>query len=173
MAEEQKRPGSGDRPERRGSATPQDQAAPAGHEPAQSPQPASKASAAAPGDKATTERPKTPGMVTLTIDGQTVTVPRGTLVVEAAKRVNIEVPVFCYHHKLDPVGACRLCLVEISPGPPKPTTACTTPAAEGMVVRTVMPSATGVVQAVCGLGGPGLISTRQSRQAPTGLSLWW
>jgi NADH-quinone oxidoreductase subunit G len=57
-------------------------------------------------------------------------------VVEAAKLVGIEIPVFCYHHKLDPVGACRLCLVEFSPGPPRPQTACTTPVAEGMVVRT-------------------------------------
>jgi NADH dehydrogenase/NADH:ubiquinone oxidoreductase subunit G len=72
-----------------------------------------------------------------------VTVPRGTLLVEAAKLVKIEVPVFCYHHKLDPVGACRLCLVEVSPGPPKPTTACTTPAAEGMVVKTGTPLAVG------------------------------
>ncbi len=77
-----------------------------------------------------------PNTVTLTIDGQSVTVPRGTLIVEAAKRVNVEIPVFCYHHKLEPVGACRLCLVEISPGPPKPQTGCTTPVAEGMVVRT-------------------------------------
>ena len=75
-------------------------------------------------------------LVTLTIDGQTVSVPTGTLIVEAAKKVSVEVPVFCYHHKLDPVGACRLCLVEISPGPPKPQTGCTTPVAEGMVVRT-------------------------------------
>ena len=79
---------------------------------------------------------KDPNLVTLSIDGVEVTVPRGTLLVEAAKRVNIEIPVFCYHHKMDPVGACRLCLVEISPGPPKPATACTTPAAEGMVVKT-------------------------------------
>jgi NADH-quinone oxidoreductase subunit G len=86
---------------------------------------------------------KDPNLVTLTIDGQEVTVPKGTLLVEAAKRVAIEVPVFCYHHKLDPVGACRLCLVEISPGPPKPQTACTTPAAEGMVVRTNTPLAVG------------------------------
>ncbi|HKF75626.1 MAG TPA: 2Fe-2S iron-sulfur cluster-binding protein, partial [Candidatus Dormibacteraeota bacterium] len=80
-------------------------------------------------------------MVTLTIDGQSVTVPRGTLVVDAAKRVDIEIPVFCYHHKLDPVGACRLCLVELSPGPPRPQTACTTPVAEGMVVTTNGPAA--------------------------------
>ena len=84
---------------------------------------------------------KDPNSVTLTIDGHTVTVPKGTLVVEAAKRVGIEIPVFCYHHKLDPVGACRLCLVDFSPGPPRPQTACTTPVAEGMVVKTQTPSA--------------------------------
>ena len=87
--------------------------------------------------------PDADNMVTLTIDDQTVTVPRGTLIVEAAKRVNVEIPVFCYHHKLDPVGACRLCLVQISPGPPKPQTGCTTPVAEGMVVRTNTPLAVG------------------------------
>ncbi len=74
--------------------------------------------------------------VNLTIDGHRITVPAGTLIVEAAKTVGIEIPVFCYHHKLDPVGACRLCLVDFSPGPPRPQTACTTPVAEGMVVRT-------------------------------------
>jgi len=74
--------------------------------------------------------------VNLTIDGKKITVPAGTLIVEAAKTVGIEIPVFCYHHKLDPVGACRLCLVDFSPGPPRPQTACTTPVSEGMVVRT-------------------------------------
>jgi NADH-quinone oxidoreductase subunit G len=74
--------------------------------------------------------------VNLTIDGHKITVPAGTLIVEAAKTVGIEIPVFCYHHKLDPVGACRLCLVDFSPGPPRPQTACTTPVSEGMVVRT-------------------------------------
>ncbi|HEX6488474.1 MAG TPA: 2Fe-2S iron-sulfur cluster-binding protein [Candidatus Dormibacteraeota bacterium] len=85
--------------------------------------------------------PETPPTVTLTIDGIEVTVPKGTLVVEAAKRIGIEIPVFCYHHKLDPVGACRLCLVEMSPGPPRPQTACTTPVADGMVVKTASPMA--------------------------------
>jgi NADH-quinone oxidoreductase subunit G len=75
-------------------------------------------------------------MISLTIDGHKVTVPAGTLIVEAAKTIGIEIPVFCYHHKLDPVGACRLCLVDISPGPPRPQTGCTTPVAEGMVVKT-------------------------------------
>ena len=74
--------------------------------------------------------------VNLTIDGRKLTVPAGTLIVEAAKTIGIEIPVFCYHHKLDPVGACRLCLVDISPGPPRPQIACATPVAEGMVVKT-------------------------------------
>ncbi len=75
-------------------------------------------------------------MVTLTIDGRAVTVPDGTLVVEAAKTVGIEIPVFCYHHKLEPVGACRMCLVEIAPGPPVAQAACIRPVADGMVVKT-------------------------------------
>jgi len=74
--------------------------------------------------------------VTLTIDGRQVTVPAGTLVVEAAKQAGVEIPVFCYHHKLDYVGACRLCVVEISPGPPIARIACGTPVSEGMVVKT-------------------------------------
>src|SRR5205807_5078493 len=74
--------------------------------------------------------------INLTIDGHKISVPAGTLSVEAAKTVGIEIPVFCYHHKLDPVGACRLCLVDFTPGPPRPQTACTTPVSEGMVVRT-------------------------------------
>src|SRR5260370_32621512 len=84
----------------------------------------------------TTVRAQGAQMVNLTIDGHKIPVPAGTLIVEAAKTVGIEIPVFCYHHKLDPVGACRLCLVDFSPGPPRPQTACTTPVAEGMVVRT-------------------------------------
>src|ERR1700694_2210639 len=74
--------------------------------------------------------------INLTIDGKKVTVPAGTPIVQAAKTIGIDIPVFCYHHKLDPVGACRLCLVDFSPGPPRPQTACTTPVAEGIVVRT-------------------------------------
>ena len=51
--------------------------------------------------------------VTLTIDGTEVTVPEGTLLVDAAKRRGTDVPVFCYHPKMKPVGMCRVCLVEI------------------------------------------------------------
>ncbi len=95
-------------------------------------------------------------LVTLTIDGVQVSVPAGTLVVDAAKKVGIDIPVFCYHPKMEPVGMCRMCLVEIgwpvidrasgepvleedgSPKmqfSPKLETACTTRVTEGMVVN--------------------------------------
>ncbi len=77
-------------------------------------------------------------LVTLTIDGRTVTVPAGTLVVEAARRVGIEIPTFCYYEGLALQGACRMCLVEVE-RTPKLQTACTLPVAPGMVVRTDTP----------------------------------
>jgi NADH-quinone oxidoreductase subunit G len=98
-----------------------------------------------------------PKLVTLTIDGQAVTVPEGTLIVDAAKKAGIDIPVFCYHPKMEPVGMCRMCLVEIgrpildratgqfvreADGStriqfgPKLDTSCTTPVSEAMVVRT-------------------------------------
>lgn len=90
------------------------------------------------------------------IDNKPTEVPNGTLVVEAAKRVGIEIPVFCYHPKLQPVGMCRMCLVEVGTPKrgkdgqvekdangnaviawmPKPQAACTTVVSEGMAVRT-------------------------------------
>jgi NADH-quinone oxidoreductase subunit G len=94
-------------------------------------------------------------LVTLTIDGVTVSVPKGTLIVDAAKRIGNDIPVFCYHPKLKPVGMCRMCLVEVGRvqkdratgqvlldeqgNPrvvfgPKLETACTTPVEDGMVV---------------------------------------
>jgi len=79
-----------------------------------------------------------PDEVTLTIDGQQVTVPKDTLIIEAAKKLGIDIPVFCYHPKLEPVGACRQCLVEIE-GSPKPQVSCSMTVAEGMVVRTNTP----------------------------------
>jgi NADH-quinone oxidoreductase subunit G len=93
--------------------------------------------------------------VSLTIDGAKVTVPKGTLVVDAAKSIGNDIPVFCYHPKLDPVGMCRMCLVEVGRPQrdratgqlildeqgqpkvgfnPKLETACTLPVEEGMVV---------------------------------------
>ncbi|HVE62528.1 MAG TPA: NADH-quinone oxidoreductase subunit G [Mycobacteriales bacterium] len=77
--------------------------------------------------------------VTVTIDGVLLTVPAGTLVIRAAEEAGVQVPRFCDHPLLDPVGACRQCLVEVE-GQRKPLTACTTTCTEGMVVRTQMTS---------------------------------
>ena len=75
--------------------------------------------------------------VTLTIDGREVTVPKGTLIVNAAEQLGIEIPIFCSHPKLDPVACCRMCLVEVvGPRGPMLQTACSVPVTEGMVVRT-------------------------------------
>jgi NADH-quinone oxidoreductase subunit G len=74
--------------------------------------------------------------VTLVVDGVEVVAPGGTMLVDAAKEGDVEIPVFCYEPKLGPpVGACRMCLVEIE-GIPKLQTACSTPARDGMVVYT-------------------------------------
>lgn len=73
--------------------------------------------------------------VTLTIDGIEVSVPKGTLVVDAARKAGIEIPVFCSHPKLEPIGACRMCLVRVEKIP-KLITSCTLQVAEGMVVTT-------------------------------------
>ncbi|GFG72800.1 NADH-quinone oxidoreductase subunit G [Mycobacterium botniense] len=80
-----------------------------------------------------------PEMVTLSIDGVEVSVPKGTLVIRAAELAGIEIPRFCDHPLLDPVGACRQCLVEIE-GQRKPMASCTTVATEDMVVRTQLTS---------------------------------
>jgi NADH-quinone oxidoreductase chain G len=87
-------------------------------------------------------------LVTLTIDDRQVTVPKGTLVVDAAAKVGIEIPIFCSHPKLDPVACCRMCLVEIS-GPRGMTlqTACSVPVAQDMVVRTNTPQVKEVQEA--------------------------
>jgi NADH-quinone oxidoreductase subunit G len=74
--------------------------------------------------------------VSLVVDGREVTAPEGTMLHDAAKMGDVEIPVFCYEPKLgEPVGACRMCLVEIE-GMPKLQTSCSTPVRDGMVVYT-------------------------------------
>jgi formate dehydrogenase alpha subunit len=82
-----------------------------------------------------TAQTTTTHMVTLTIDGKSTTVPQGTLVIEAARQVGVMVPHFCYHPKLSPDANCRMCLVEIEKMP-RLQTSCSTPVAEGMVVKS-------------------------------------
>ncbi len=110
---------------------------------------------------ATPEAKPAADLVTLTIDGIPVSVPKGTLIIRAAEQVGIEIPRFCDHPGLDPVGACRQCLVEVAmPGPPgpdgkpgaprqmqgppgrmKPQASCQMTVAPGMEVKTQYTSA--------------------------------
>ena len=86
-----------------------------------------------------------PELITLTIDGIEVSVPKGTLVIRAAEELGIAIPRFCDHPLLDPVGACRQCMVEIPDagngrGFPKPQASCTIEVAAGMKVNTQLTS---------------------------------
>jgi NADH-quinone oxidoreductase subunit G len=78
--------------------------------------------------------------VTVTIDGFEIAVPKGTLIIRAAELLGIQIPRFCDHPLLDPIGACRQCLVEVE-GQRKPMASCTIACTEGMVVRTQLTSA--------------------------------
>ncbi|HEX8917922.1 MAG TPA: NADH-quinone oxidoreductase subunit NuoG [Chloroflexota bacterium] len=77
--------------------------------------------------------------VTITVDGNELRVAKDTLLWEACKANGIDIPIFCYHTKLGPVGACRTCLVEVEGMTKGPITACSTPVADGMKVRTRSP----------------------------------
>ncbi len=77
--------------------------------------------------------------VSVTIDGFEITVPKGTLIIRAAEELGIQIPRFCDHPLLAPVGACRQCLVHVE-GQPKPPASCTTTVTNGMVVRTQLTS---------------------------------
>jgi NADH-quinone oxidoreductase subunit G len=90
----------------------------------------------------------TPKTITFSIDGREVQAPENTMLVDAAKLGDVEIPVFCYEPKLGaPVGACRMCLVEIE-GIPKLQTGCSTPVKDGMVVYTQTERVTTAQQAV-------------------------
>ncbi|HUI66882.1 MAG TPA: molybdopterin-dependent oxidoreductase [Nitrospirota bacterium] len=78
--------------------------------------------------------------MTVTVDGKKVEVPLGATILEAANAAGSRVPTLCHDNKLHPFGACRVCLVEVEGTPRKFTPSCTTPATDGMVVRTSTPS---------------------------------
>ncbi|HEY0867027.1 MAG TPA: NADH-quinone oxidoreductase subunit NuoG [Fimbriimonas sp.] len=85
-----------------------------------------------------------PPTVNITINDIDIAVPKGELIVESVKRLGLEIPIFCYHPRMKPVGMCRMCLVEVGTKQPdgsvrkmpKPQAACTLPASEGLVVYT-------------------------------------
>ncbi|MDT4951615.1 MAG: NADH-quinone oxidoreductase subunit [Pseudonocardiales bacterium] len=85
-------------------------------------------------------------LITVTIDGIEISVPKGTLLIRAAEQLGISIPRFCDHPLLDPAGACRQCLVEVTDmgngrGMPKPAASCTTTVMPGMVIKTHLTSA--------------------------------
>jgi len=75
-------------------------------------------------------------MPKLTVDGVELDVPDGATVLQACELAGKEIPRFCYHERLSIAGNCRMCLVEVKPGPPKPQASCALPAAEGQEIRT-------------------------------------
>jgi len=85
-------------------------------------------------------------LLSVTIDGIEISVPKGTLLIRAAEQLGIQIPRFCDHPLLDPAGACRQCLVEVTDmgngrGMPKPAASCTTTVMPGMVIKTQLTSA--------------------------------
>ena len=78
-------------------------------------------------------------MPKLTVDGIEIEVPQGATVLQACELAGKEIPRFCYHERLSIAGNCRMCLVEVKPGPPKPQASCALPAAEGQEIRTDSP----------------------------------
>ena len=75
-------------------------------------------------------------MPNVKIDGTEVEVPAGITVLQACEMAGVEIPRFCYHERLSVAGNCRMCLVEVSPGPPKPAASCALPVADGMEIKT-------------------------------------
>ena len=78
-------------------------------------------------------------MPKVTVDGLELEVPAGATVLQACEMAGKEIPRFCYHERLSIAGNCRMCLVEVAPGPPKPQASCALPATEGQIIRTDTP----------------------------------
>jgi NADH-quinone oxidoreductase subunit G len=78
-------------------------------------------------------------MPKVTVDGVEIEVPQGATVLQACELAGKEIPRFCYHERRSIAGNCRMCLVEVAPGPPKPQASCALPAADGQAIRTDTP----------------------------------
>ncbi|MQA65277.1 MAG: NADH-quinone oxidoreductase subunit G [Alphaproteobacteria bacterium] len=78
-------------------------------------------------------------MPKVTVDGVEIEVAPGTTILQACEQAGKEIPRFCYHERLSIAGNCRMCLVEVSPGPPKPAASCAMPVAEGQQIKTDSP----------------------------------
>src|SRR5687767_15955601 len=78
-------------------------------------------------------------MPKLKVDGIEIEVPNGATVLQACELAGKEIPRFCYHERLAIAGNCRMCLVEVKPGPPKPQASCALPAVDGQEIFTMTP----------------------------------
>ncbi|GAA5825997.1 hypothetical protein JCM11251_000084 [Rhodosporidiobolus azoricus] len=78
--------------------------------------------------------------ITLEVDGVPVTVEQGSALIQACEKAGATIPRFCYHDRLNIAGNCRMCLVEVTPGPPKPQASCALPAMPGQKVKTNTPT---------------------------------
>jgi len=78
-------------------------------------------------------------MAVVTINNKEITVPDGITLIQACEMADVEIPRFCYHERLAIAGNCRMCLVEVVGGPPKPVASCATPIMDGMKVKTDSP----------------------------------
>ena len=78
-------------------------------------------------------------MAKVNIDGEDLEVPDGITVLQACELAGKEIPRFCYHERLSVAGNCRMCLVEVAPGPPKPAASCALPVGNGMNIKTNTP----------------------------------
>jgi NADH-quinone oxidoreductase subunit G len=78
-------------------------------------------------------------MPKVTVDGVEIEVPQGATVLQACELAGVEIPRFCYHERLAIAGNCRMCLVEVKPGPPKPQASCALPASDGQEIFTTTP----------------------------------
>ncbi|KAM0786777.1 NADH dehydrogenase (ubiquinone) 78K chain precursor, 5-prime end [Microbotryomycetes sp. NB124-2] len=81
-----------------------------------------------------------PAEITLEVDGVNVSIEEGSSLIQACEKAGASVPRFCYHGRLNIAGNCRMCLVEVSPGPPKPQASCAMPAMPGQKVKTNSPT---------------------------------
>ena len=73
-------------------------------------------------------------MIKVTVDNKEIEVDEGCTVLQACEIAGVEIPRFCYHDRLSIAGNCRMCLVEVKPGPPKPQASCALPAANGQII---------------------------------------
>src|SRR5437588_301194 len=125
-------------------------------------------------------------MPTVKIDGKEMEVPAGITVLQACEMAGVEIPLFCYHERLSIAGNCRMCLVELKPGPPKPQASCAMPVADKQEIITnsamVQKARNGVMEfllinhpldcPICGQGGESELPDQAMPSRPSLPATW-